>query len=484
MAWMRMMGAESVEYHRSTVLERGDDYPGMALVLLRVARRDAASLGRHRGLRFGPGRPRQRRGVRSGLRSRRGPPPRHRAAVGVGPTARYGAGDLGAQERRRVGSDRPGRGHASDHGRRARRHLGLPRSGDLQRRRPARSVGHGDTDGRAGLRPHPPRNLAALGILAHTIMCCWPTWSRSATSSGRLEGRGYRPVAGTSARRHHGRARRGSPGRGRTRIRHRGGSGPVGTASGTGGSPAFPRRSSTCIRSGRPRSMSNVNVVGPTPRGPGRWRRGPPARPRNMRWAVSWWDGGGPSWRRSDGRYQRLTQAIDNSGRELGSPAKLSLKTVRAMLGDVLSSDGDLARRKVFSRRHMIVEMAPLLFGQDPRILDLLADRALQDPEAIPLVGVAGARNSPTRWLRCSLSSRPSPTAVGRQLERSDAPTTSPAAVDKADRGGRADPRCSPVGRAAPGGSWYLPLRTGRGAGGGRGRGRQNHNAQGGGGSL
>jgi conjugative relaxase-like TrwC/TraI family protein len=28
---MRMMGRESVEYHRATVLERGDDYPGQAL---------------------------------------------------------------------------------------------------------------------------------------------------------------------------------------------------------------------------------------------------------------------------------------------------------------------------------------------------------------------------------------------------------------------------------------------------------------------
>ena len=28
---MRMMGRESVEYHRATVLERGDDYPGRAL---------------------------------------------------------------------------------------------------------------------------------------------------------------------------------------------------------------------------------------------------------------------------------------------------------------------------------------------------------------------------------------------------------------------------------------------------------------------
>jgi hypothetical protein len=30
-AWMRTMGAESVAYNRRTVLERGDDFPGMAL---------------------------------------------------------------------------------------------------------------------------------------------------------------------------------------------------------------------------------------------------------------------------------------------------------------------------------------------------------------------------------------------------------------------------------------------------------------------
>jgi hypothetical protein len=30
-AWMRMMGADSVAYHRETVVERGDDYPGRAL---------------------------------------------------------------------------------------------------------------------------------------------------------------------------------------------------------------------------------------------------------------------------------------------------------------------------------------------------------------------------------------------------------------------------------------------------------------------
>ena len=31
MAWMRIMGADSVAYHRATVLARGDDHPGQAL---------------------------------------------------------------------------------------------------------------------------------------------------------------------------------------------------------------------------------------------------------------------------------------------------------------------------------------------------------------------------------------------------------------------------------------------------------------------
>ena len=31
MAWMRMMGADSVDYHRATVVNRADDHPGQAL---------------------------------------------------------------------------------------------------------------------------------------------------------------------------------------------------------------------------------------------------------------------------------------------------------------------------------------------------------------------------------------------------------------------------------------------------------------------
>ena len=81
---------------------------------------------------------------------------------------------------------------------------------------------------------------------------------------------------------------------------------------------------------------------------------------------------------------ERLTAAVDAAADEVAAPTRLTLKTVRRMLAEVLSSEGELARRKVFSRRHLLVELAPHLFGQDPQVLDLLIGRALQDPEVIP----------------------------------------------------------------------------------------------------
>jgi conjugative relaxase-like TrwC/TraI family protein len=128
----------------------------------------------------------------------------------------------------------------------------------------------------------------------------------------------------------------------------------------------------------------------------------------------------------------RLTEAIDRAARELGEPPKLSLKRVRRMTAEVLSSDGALARRKVFARRHLLVELAPHLFGRDLRALDVLVDRALLDPEVIPLVGVAGARQQPHALASVLVAEHAIADAVGRQLERTDAPTVAWAAVRQA----------------------------------------------------
>ena len=46
---MRMMGAESVEYHRATVLGRADDHPGMAMSTTRPeVRRRSSGVARQR----------------------------------------------------------------------------------------------------------------------------------------------------------------------------------------------------------------------------------------------------------------------------------------------------------------------------------------------------------------------------------------------------------------------------------------------------
>ncbi len=129
---------------------------------------------------------------------------------------------------------------------------------------------------------------------------------------------------------------------------------------------------------------------------------------------------------------ERLTEAVDRAAQQAGATPRQTLKGARRMLGEVLSADGELARRKVFARRHVLVELAPYLFGREPRALDLLVERALQDPEVIPLVGVAGAREQHHALASVLATEQAIAGAIGRQLERRDAPTSSPAAVDQA----------------------------------------------------
>ena len=77
----------------------------------------------------------------------------------------------------------------------------------------------------------------------------------------------------------------------------------------------------------------------------------------------------------------------------------------------------------MFARRHLLVELAPYFYGHEPSVLDLVVDRALSDPEVVPLVGVAGARDR--MYSLASVLARETAIAdsLARQLARSDAPT-------------------------------------------------------------
>ncbi len=126
---------------------------------------------------------------------------------------------------------------------------------------------------------------------------------------------------------------------------------------------------------------------------------------------------------------ERLAESIEAAK---GSARPMTLKDARRLLSVVLGDDSDLARRKVFSRRHVIVALAPHLYGQDPALLIPLVERALADPETIPFVGVKGAREKVHSLASVLARETAIAESLGRQLVRSDAPAVTQPAVQEA----------------------------------------------------
>jgi conjugative relaxase-like TrwC/TraI family protein len=429
-AWMRMMGAESVAYHRSTVLERGDDYPGMALAYY-------ASRG-ETPLRWG--------GTGAGALGLEGPvtAEAYQAIFGPGGASHPESGQ------RLVATRRPGMelvisahksvaelgvmGRAEDMHQimDAERDATLGYLDEVTRGvggRRGRSATPTATGGlvyahtrhatsRAG-DPSPHDHVLLANVVemrdsrggwkaADTVL--WREHLHAATMIGRVAaaraavelGYGIEPDRGPSGRLRHWRIA-GIPDE--VMDVHSKRSAEIDAECERRGDSSYRARG---VAARTTRGAKEHGVEGELV---GRWR----AELAAMGWPV-----------------ERLNEAVDSGAIRVGRPARLSLKGARKMLGEVLSPEGELARRKVFSRRHVLVELAPYLFGQDPRMLEVLADRALQDPEAIPLAGVAGAREQPYALASVLAVEQAIADAIGRQLERSDAPTAQPAAMDRA----------------------------------------------------
>lgn len=121
----------------------------------------------------------------------------------------------------------------------------------------------------------------------------------------------------------------------------------------------------------------------------------------------------------------RLASSVDaaSGARVVGEPSRAELHRA---LGVLLADDGPLARMKVFSRRHLLVELTPQLYGWEPRLFEAVAGRVLADPEVIPLVGVAGAIE-PVHAL-ASVIAREEVIAerIAAGLDRTDAPVAAP----------------------------------------------------------
>jgi conjugative relaxase-like TrwC/TraI family protein len=73
----------------------------------------------------------------------------------------------------------------------------------------------------------------------------------------------------------------------------------------------------------------------------------------------------------------------DNDHRRVTRP--LSTTDVHEIAGELLAVEGVLAERKVFTRRDIVVAAAPYVFGLDPTVLDHLVERVIASREAIEL---------------------------------------------------------------------------------------------------
>jgi conjugative relaxase-like TrwC/TraI family protein len=93
----------------------------------------------------------------------------------------------------------------------------------------------------------------------------------------------------------------------------------------------------------------------------------------------------------------RLVASLDQARRTYRRLARpLTDAEIAQVAADLLDPEGDfLARWKVFDRSRLVGEIAPLLYGHDPAELDRVVDRVLKSELAVPLIGIAGARDQP-----------------------------------------------------------------------------------------
>ena len=128
-------------------------------------------------------------------------------------------------------------------------------------------------------------------------------------------------------------------------------------------------------------------------------------------------------WR---GEIESVGWSIESLHREVSQHRRRHLRPAlseeRDVVTKVLAPDGALAARKVFARRHVVVAVAPELFGADPAELARTVDRVLADPEALPLVATAGAWGRVWATATTVATEQAIAAAVERQVTRTNAP--------------------------------------------------------------
>jgi hypothetical protein len=118
----------------------------------------------------------------------------------------------------------------------------------------------------------------------------------------------------------------------------------------------------------------------------------------------------------------QLVASVDEASRVRPIPIdRITAWDVDELATSVLGPEGALSARKVFSRRDVIVALAPALYGRAPDQLGRVVDAVLAHRDVIPLLGVARATEQP--YVTASVLGAEIAIArlVASQAERADA---------------------------------------------------------------
>jgi conjugative relaxase-like TrwC/TraI family protein len=133
-----------------------------------------------------------------------------------------------------------------------------------------------------------------------------------------------------------------------------------------------------------------------------------------------------------------MNRAIEHEAARYRRPApELTNVELRSLAHDALADGSALVERKVFSRRDVLVAVAPALYGRDLSQLGRVVKRTLADPEAVRLLGVAGASQPAYATATTIAREQAIARCVESQVARLGAPAVTPeqadAAVTRAD---------------------------------------------------
>jgi conjugative relaxase-like TrwC/TraI family protein len=126
-----------------------------------------------------------------------------------------------------------------------------------------------------------------------------------------------------------------------------------------------------------------------------------------------------------------LQRSVD-AARALQHADLLSAEATRRLVDQLLAPEGPLASRKIFSRRDVIVAAAPHVYGLEPAELDRLVGFTLADPEAVALVATPAARERAYATATTIAREQSIAAAVEIEVGRSDAPAVSVVAARRA----------------------------------------------------